>query len=60
MAPYFMLAGILAIIAIINVRRFRAARRDGVNPFRPSKVIVAFWLLLGIAVIALLFWSPKK
>jgi heme/copper-type cytochrome/quinol oxidase subunit 2 len=54
---------VFVAVRIFIASRFRRAEREksGKGWFESVPIsIKAFWIVLGIAVVALLFWNPKK
>ena len=61
--PFVIIVAVLAFVVFLNLKRRAEDRKDkseGKQPRGIPKVIMAFWLLLVLAVISLLIWSPKK
>lgn len=61
--PVVTIVAVFALIIFLGLKRRAKERREkheGKPLRRIPKVIVGFWILLGISVIVLLIWSPKK
>ena len=61
--PVVIIVATFALIISLNLKRRAKEKQDereGKPPTGIPKVIVAFWMLLGLALILLLLWSPKK